>query len=479
MLFRLRRNSFFRIYGNIAYIVNRLFGIDRIVDASGGVFLQALSKKEQSIDEICKTIIKSFKDVDIDILKHDAMEFYLMLAEDGFLLSGETVAELESKDIIFSYSRPVEKPNVSKTSLSQYEVPSTQKFLLEYCKNDPCLIQVQIEITNKCNERCIHCYIPHNDKTTDIDDTVYYNILTQCHELGVLNITLSGGEPLLHPHFPNFLRKTQDYDFLVTVLTNLTILNDKIISAFKQAPLDSVQVTLFSLDSAIHDSITALPGSFEKTYNNILRLIEEDIPLEISCPIMKQNKDSFWSVVQWGKEKGIYVLVEPNLIARYDRTTDNLDNCLSLEEIKQILSDYINTDYDYQQMMLSREFDNLNLIDSESNVCSVCVTGLSVNPVGNVYPCTAWAYNLGSINNMSLRKIWETSSKTLYLRNIRMKDFPECMNCPDIKFCNLCMAQNANENPNGNLFLINEHRCQIAKFNHKIVKDWKAIHSQN
>ncbi|MDR0758783.1 MAG: hypothetical protein LBF74_01560 [Treponema sp.] len=57
--------------------------------------------------------------------------------------------------------------------------------------------------------------------------------------------------------------------------------------------LSSVQVLLYSIDAEIHDSITKLPGSFVKTRDAILKLIENDIPLQISCPTMNQNKDSY------------------------------------------------------------------------------------------------------------------------------------------------------------------------------------------
>jgi MoaA/NifB/PqqE/SkfB family radical SAM enzyme len=74
---------------------------------------------------------------------------------------------------------------------------------------------------------------------------------------------------------------------------NLTLLNDEIIAEMKANRLSSVQVLLYSIDAEIHDSITKLPGSFVKTRDAILKLIENDIPLQISCPTMNQNKDSY------------------------------------------------------------------------------------------------------------------------------------------------------------------------------------------
>ena len=476
MLFRQRRNTFFRIFDNFGYIINRLFTADKVLDASGGVFLQALSRKGQSLETLTAKIAKSFQNVDINTLNSDVIDFLTMLENDGFIVSGETEAELEAKDICFSYSRHAGdhyKTAENRAGFAQQEIPETQKFLIEQCKTNPRLIQLHVDITTRCNERCVHCYIPHNDKTIDIDTVVFYNILSQCREMGVLNFNISGGEPFLHPNFPDFLRKTQDYDLSVTVLTNLTVLNDEIIAVLKEAPINSVHVSLYSMDSTIHDSITTLQGSFDKTYKNILKLIEQDIPLDISCPLMKQNKDTFWDVVQWGKKNGVYVLVDPTILARYDNSIDNLDNRLNLEEINKLFSDYILNDVDYQQLMLSRNVEKENTLDCDSIVCSACIMGLCINAKGNVYPCTGWNYGLGNLNEMSLREIWESSSKAKYLRDLRMKDFPKCLNCPDIYFCNVCMARNANESPKGDIFNINDYHCQVAALNREIVTTWK------
>ena len=94
---------------------------------------------------------------------------------------------------------------------------------------------------------------------------------------------------MLHKSFCDFLRKCNEYNLSVNVLSNLTLLNDEVIKEMKMNPLLAVQVSLYSMNSNIHDEITQMKGSYEKTKNAILKLVENDIPLQISCPIMKQN----------------------------------------------------------------------------------------------------------------------------------------------------------------------------------------------
>ncbi|MDR2314448.1 MAG: hypothetical protein LBE02_07925 [Spirochaetaceae bacterium] len=101
----------------------------------------------------------------------------------------------------------------------------------------------------------------------------------------------------------------------------------------KENRLSSVQASLYSMEPEIHDSIANLPGSFIKTRNAIQKLIKNDIPVQISCPVMKQNKNCSVDVLNWGQAHKIRTVTDYIMMARYDHTTGNLDNRLSLEEV--------------------------------------------------------------------------------------------------------------------------------------------------
>jgi radical SAM protein with 4Fe4S-binding SPASM domain len=294
--------------------------------------------------------------------------------------------------------------------------------------------------------------------------------------MGVLNITLSGGEPMVHKNFCGFLRKAKEYDFSINILSNLTLLNDEIIAEMKANRLSSVQVSLYSMNPAIHDGITMVPGSFEKTKNAILALIENDIPLQISCPTMKQNRNCYVDVFAWAREHRVRAVTDYIMMARYDHTTGNLDNRLSLDEVGQVINDIISNDTEYQENMKKADIEEADKRDTANDiVCGVCVSALCMVANGNVYPCAGWqGYVCGNLRETPLREIWDNSPKVQYLRRLRKKDFPKCLSCPDKSFCAMCMVRNANENPEGDPLKINEHFCKVAALNKKIVLDWKA-----
>ena len=476
MLYRQKFDTFIRLYDDVGYITSKSDYGDRVVDTAGSVFLTALTRNGQSLDELVSKITKFFIDVDIETLKKDAAEFYAMLEEDGFIVSGINEAELDKKDIRFSYSA-LEPKTIRKdfTPIIRRAEKSTQDFFEEHFKEKPHLTSFQIELTSRCNERCVHCYIPDENKISDIEPSFFYHVLDQCHEMGLLGLTLSGGEPMMHPNFCDFLRKAKEYDFSINILSNLTLLNDEIVTEMKANRLSSVQVSLYSMKPEIHDSITKMPGSFEKTKNAILKLIQNDIPLQINCPTMKQNKNCFVDVLNWAQEHKVRAETDYIMMARYDGTISNLENRLSLDEVSKIINDIITNDKNYQNELINTDIDIEEKRDiSNDIICGVCIDTLCMISDGNVYPCAGWqSYICGNLKETPLREIWDKSPKVNYLRSLRKKDFPKCLKCPDKSFCAMCMVRNANEDPNGDFLKINEHFCKVAALNRKIVLNWK------
>ncbi len=486
MFFKQKSNVLFRNYESFGYITdNRNFGYrqtnyienyigDKILSESGAVFMSVLDRKPQTLDELAKKIKTQFLDVDIRTIKSDAKEFYCMLERDGFVVSGKTIQECNEKDTRFSYkilSPEITNKNFSSTIV--YPEKSTQDFLEEHFKGKPQLTNLHIEIISKCNERCIHCYIPHDNKVSYIEPDLFYDILEQCKNMRLLHLTLSGGEPMLHKNFCDFLRKCKEYDFSVNVLSNLTLLNDEILNEMRANSLLGVQVSLYSMDSDIHDGITQVKGSLEKTKNAILKLIENDIPLQISCPIMKQNKNCYNEVINWAKKHNIHVGDDYGIIARYNHTTQNLSCRLSMDEIKEVIDDKITNDSKYIEQ-IEIEAEKKKNMTSDDFVCSVCHSSICIADNGNVHPCAGWQdYIVGNIKETSLNDIWKKSQKVHYLRSLRRKDFPKCIQCSDKEFCTMCMVRNANESPQGDPLVVNEFFCDIARLNKKIMLKWK------
>src|ERR1041385_4253674 len=119
-----------------------------------------------------------------------------------------------------------------------------------------------VDVTYRCNERCIHCYLDHDDHgemtTAEIKD-----VLRQLAEAGSFFLTFSGGEVFLRRDFFELLEYARSLMFNVKVKTNAVMIGEKEADRLAALGLHGVQVSVYSHRSEVHDRITKLPGSLE------------------------------------------------------------------------------------------------------------------------------------------------------------------------------------------------------------------------
>ncbi|GFM32429.1 radical SAM/SPASM domain-containing protein [Desulfovibrio subterraneus] len=486
MYFKQKDRVMFRDYGEFGYIVdNKIFGYkakvgddrdvgDKVLSKSASVFFSVLSKEPQSFEIIVRKICSIFSDVDIDVIKEDAAEFYEVLEKDGFIVSGKTFEDCKNSDVKFSYNICIsENINDGYSSNAVYPEITSREFIERYLDGVPNLTSLHVEITSRCNERCVHCYIPHEYKVRDIDDDVFFDILDQCRDMRVLHITLSGGEPMLHGSFLDFLKKTREIGLSVNILSNLTLLDDEIISEMAKNPLLSIQVSLYSMDPDIHDSVTCVKGSYSKTKDSILKIVANNIPLQISCPVLVNNVECYKDVVRWAEGMNVYVVTDNVIIAQYNNDVKNLNYRLNNRDVDKIIKDKSGSGDKYFQRMREEVAKKKTSLPTDY-ICSVCNSSLCISENGSVYPCAGWqGCVVGNVNESSISDIWRSSDKVIYLRGLRRSDFPRCLECEYKDFCTMCMVRNANESPTGDLFEINEYFCNIARLNKKVYTDWQ------
>ena len=337
MYYKLRQDILFRQYEEYGYITdNSEYGYrmlddtrpkrnEKFVSQSGAVMLSTLERIPKHIDIIVEELSRIYTGVDFETLKSDTIEFFQYFVEEGYLSVGESVACCQDIDI----SNNSDVTEITQTA----STTNSDECGHSMFKTNEFLRSLHIEIANACNERCVHCYIPHKYKTDVMDPELFYRIIEDGRKMNIMHVTLSGGEPLLNKAIIEFLQKCRESDLSVNLLSNLIALSDEVIEEMKRNPFLSVQTSIYAMDPEIHDSITKVSGSLEKTLAGIEQILAAGIPVQISCPVMKQNKDAFEAVIRWGFEHKIAVAVEPVIFASYDHTGDNLPNRLSVEEI--------------------------------------------------------------------------------------------------------------------------------------------------
>lgn len=467
LYYKLRKHILFRSYDTFGYITdNSEYGYrflhhnycdpgEQYVSKSGAVMLAALSREPRNIDNIVTELMNIFDGVEYDELKKDVEEFYNNLVVEGFLCSGSSADDC--KTLTEDKENKITPDAAGNSSDAQI-------------KPSDFLRALHIEIASECNERCIHCYIPHEDKLTLIDPDLFYKVVKDGRKMNIIHVTLSGGEPLLHPEFVSFLKYCRKMDLSVNVLSNLTLLDGIMIEEMKKNPLLSVQTSLYSMDPSVHDKITGKKGSFEKTKRAIREIVQSGIPVQISCPVMKENKDTFLDVVKWAADHNIGAVVQPQIYAQYDHTGKNLAHRLSVHEIAETVRKLLDAGYGDSWIKDTKDRESRRPQDP---ICSICRYMMCISATGTVYPCVGWQTNvINTLDNSTLYDIWNKSEKICALRQISRSQFPKCVMCKDRGYCIVCMMSNSNENRDGNPFRINRFHCEAAAAIHNTVNQY-------
>ena len=482
MLIRQSKNTFIRFIDESVHIMNQVTFQDRIYDEAGTDFLKEISRTPQKVDDIVDRLKKLYGDsVSREELYDDFMEFVTDLADHYFLVLGNTPEELDSHDIEFSYSMPnlkTQTDDFTQTTIQSVE-ESTRDLIWETSQRKPRLNAIQFELTSRCNERCIHCYIPNGKKNHgfDMPTEKVKSIIDEFAEMGGMHITLSGGEVFLHKDIIPIMMYCREKDMRISILSNLITLKDEQIPYIKEANISLLQTSLYSMDPAIHDAITTIPGSQIKTKENLEKLIAADIPCQISCPSMKINYKGYVDVLKYAQSLKIKAYTDYMIKAQADFDTSNLANRPSLEETEELLRDIIQYDIDYKNVTLEKmSKSEEQRIDPEKYakqpLCSVGINDFCITANGDVYPCSGWqAMICGNVYKQSLKDIWDNSPQFAELRKITQCSFPKCLTCEVRDYCHICLVQNYNES-NGDMFKINPHYCDVAFLNKRLVEEY-------
>lgn len=385
----------------------------------------------------------------------DVGEFFQELVRDGFVGCGQ--GEITCP-VYFSYA---DRSPKTLQNEREEKLPDEEGFYEKWGQNYH-LSRVHLEVSAPCNERCVHCYFPEFYRKGVMPRELFLRIFEQCKECDVLSITISGGEPMLNPDLLFFIKECRENNFSINLLSNLTLLSDEMLQEFIKTPLLSIQTSLYSMNADVHDSITTVKGSFEKTKRAIETLYKHNIPMQINCPIMKQNKETYQDVLNWAREMNIEADSDYMLFGCFGGSGNNLKCRLELSELEPFVVKELDSGG-------SKEKGSHDVGRQDYTICPVCISSVCISHTGNVYPCEGWqSHSLGNIKDTPLKQIWEESAGIKELRSLSYDDFPKCRVCKDKAFCSICLIRNANESKTGDYKQVNPYYCEIARMKTKL-----------
>ena len=171
----------------------------------------------------------------------------------------------------------------------------------------PVLGSLDIELTERCNNNCIHCYInqPANDlriKKKELSTDKIKEILRQAVSLGCLKVRFTGGEPLLRGDFEELYVFARRIGLKVLIFTNATLIASHTAELFSQIqPLERIEITVYGMKKDSYELVTQIPGSYEAFCRGVGLLLEKEVPFVVKAALLLSNKDEMLEFESWAQ----------------------------------------------------------------------------------------------------------------------------------------------------------------------------------
>ena len=171
----------------------------------------------------------------------------------------------------------------------------------------PELDSLWIEVTSRCNLRCVHCYAdsePGGERGLPVG--ILEEVINQAAELGCRAVQFTGGECLLREDLPTLIEHALARGItLIEVFTNGTLLREDTIKFFHRKGIH-VAISLHSYRAGVHDAITGVIGSFDKTMNALKLLLAYGVPTRCAIVAMKQNESDLLLTSYFLSQLGVF-----------------------------------------------------------------------------------------------------------------------------------------------------------------------------
>lgn len=165
---------------------------------------------------------------------------------------------------------------------------------------------LELEITWRCNLRCLHCYVDATElrRCDELTLGEIETILDEAVALGVEELSLTGGEVLMRADLPEILAMGRDRGMGLRFVTNGSLLDEAWFERLRPFPLKLVTISLDGVDPAVHDELRGAP-CHAPTVAAIERLLDGGVPVSIITAFSRPNVGQFDAIHAFCVERGL------------------------------------------------------------------------------------------------------------------------------------------------------------------------------
>lgn len=324
-----------------------------------------------------------------------------------------------------------------------------------------------IELTAKCNLRCVHCYTQNAREHMDMSNLEIKNLIDILVERNCLEVYFTGGEVFTRSDFDDIYIYAKKKGLIVTVLSNITMLTQKHIDLFIEYPVALISTTMYGYFEDTYERVTRIKGSYKQFRKAIEMLQKNSIPFEIKYVGMKQNIKDVFKVKEFGKKLGVNMVFGFDIRPTSDGNSKPMDYRIAPEEAFE----FDRQDNDRRQFWISvakkdmeRPLKQQGKKYSERYAqgylypCKVAMQHVFITSDYKLQGCTKTSYIQYDLKEGDFDAGWEYLNKMLVQKKADKNT--KCLNCDKSLYCEHCTANS--ELTFGNTEEVDSFFCKVA-----------------
>ncbi len=309
-----------------------------------------------------------------------------------------------------------------------------------------------IELTDRCNLNCVHCYInqpaaSREALATEMSTEQVKEVLDQMAAAGTLFLTITGGEPLLRKDFSEIYLYAKREGFIITLFTNATMVTPEIADMLAEWKPLSVEVSLYGATKETFERVTRVPGSYARFKRGVKLLMERNIPVSLKSVLLTENRHELAEMQALTEELGITYRYDGVIWPRVDGSLEPFEHQLSVEELTTI--DHRQPERNEERKKLEELFKGKIARKDYIYNCGAGLTSFHIDSTGKMCICGMARRPAFDLNEMPFMEAWEKIGE---LRQLKRQKDTKCRTCEIGAYCVQCagwsqLVHNDDETP--------------------------------
>lgn len=318
-----------------------------------------------------------------------------------------------------------------------------------------------IELTYRCNFRCVHCYIDEGRRVSlsqdsELSTEKWKNIIDEITEAGCLYLLISGGDPLLREDFCEIYAHAKRQGLIVSIFTNGTNLNKEIVDTFKKYPPRIVEITLYGASKSTYKKITGCGSGFNTCIMTIERLQEAGIIIGLKTVLLTLNMQEYYQMEDIARHYGVDFRYDSAIMPKFDGDPTPLRLRVNPQDVVKL--DFEDNKRALEWLKLGEKLNNANTSD-KLYTCGCGLTSFHISPSGNLQPCMMVEDVFFNLQNDPFLEGWlnvipQIRSKKSSCDNV-------CSTCEKTMLCSYCPSFSYLETGDKNVR--SDYLCSIAQ----------------